>query len=197
MILFGVMAVLAYRSSSSATENLDSQVATARQDSAAKQKKLDDEANVKANESPYRTYTAEAVDGGFQLQIPKSWSLYAGHNSGSTIQLDIAANPSIVNYNLASGGISTQAFKLQLVRKSAQDVVKGFDEKIKKKEVTSSSLKVSGITATKLDGAIDDQRHNGSVIILTVRDKTMIITNEDKNYTSEFQQILSSAKINP
>lgn len=197
MVLFGILAIVAYRSSTDARDTLDSQVATARQDSAAKQKKIDEEANIKANQLPYRTYTAEAVDGGFTLQIPKSWSLYAGHNNGNTTQLDLAANPDIVNYNLASNGISTQAFKLQIVRKSVQEVVKGYDDRVKKKELTSSGVQVSGISATKLTGTIDDQRHQGSVVILAVRDKTMIIQNQDKNYASEFQQILSSAKIIP
>src|SRR5438876_441811 len=71
MVLFGVLAVLAYEDSSNIHATLDEKSQAAGDAAAKKQKATDDMANTKANEQPYRVYTASAVDGSFTLQIPK------------------------------------------------------------------------------------------------------------------------------
>ncbi|HSX41179.1 MAG TPA: hypothetical protein VLF21_00880 [Candidatus Saccharimonadales bacterium] len=198
MVLFGVLAVIAYNHDAVTTANLNDTVSRAKAAAAADQKKLDDAANIKANELPYRTYTALPVDGGFSLNIPKSWSLYAGHNStDSVVQLDLIADLDVVNNYLNNKVINTHAFHLQLLNKTQTNVIRSYDDKIKKKDVSSKTVQVSGINATWLEGAIDDQRHNGVVVILPIRDKTMVISTDSHDYLSEFNNILSQAKIIP
>lgn len=198
MLLFGVLAVLAYNHDATSTANINQTVAKAKSEAAAKQKKADDEANRIANELPYRTYTALPVDGGFSLKIPKSWSIYAAHGSDSAVtQLDLMADLDVVNNNLASKALNTHAFRLQLLNKTQTTVIRSYDDKIKKKEVSSKTIQVSGINATWLEGSIDDQRHNGVVVILPVRDKTMVINTDSRDFLTEFNQILAEAKINP
>ena len=196
MVLFGVLAVLAYSDNERVHRDLNQTVAQAKSQAAAEQKKTDDEANRVANELPYREYVADAVDGGFKLQIPKNWSIYVGHNSGQA-QLDLASNPDKVTYNLSPGAINTQAFHLQVLKKSQQDVVRGYADLIKKKKLASRGIKVSGISGTYFEGQIDSNRHNGAVIVLAVRDKTMTISTEDRTYLAEFNKIVETASINP
>lgn len=197
MLIFGGLAVYAFRDNEYVRTNLDTivkkEVTQARED----QKQLSAEENRKANDLPFKTFTAEAVDGGFQLPIPKTWSIYYGRNTGGKTQVDFAANPEAVTINLNRDGRSTQAFRLQLLRESQSSVVKGYDSAIKQKKVTSKGVKVSGIDATQLEGSIDDQRHEGVVIIVPVRDKTMLLSTEDKRYLNEFNAIVAGAKINP
>lgn len=196
MVIFGVLAVVAYNQNTTTQDNHNQLVASAVQKATTKQKEIDSEANRKAGDLPYKTYTASGVDGGFQLQIPKSWSIYAAHNPTGTTQLDLAANPNVVDYTLPNN-TGTSALKLQLLRTSVQETVKNYDQRVKKKQLTSKGITVSGISGTWLEGQIDEQRHNGVVIILAVRDKTMIISTQDRTYLDEFNKIISTAKITP
>jgi hypothetical protein len=197
MVLFGVLAVIAFSDNENIHATLDQRVASAQSQAKEEQKQQDAEENRKANDLPYRLYKAEAIDGGFQLQIPKTWSLYVGRNSSGTTQVDLAADPNVVIQNLGPGALNTHAFRLQLLRKNQTEIVKSYDAGIKKKKLSSKGITVSGIPATQFDGEIDSQRHNGSVVVLAVRDKTMILSTEDPKYRDEFNKILSTAVINP
>lgn len=197
MVLFGVLAVLAYSERQDAVNNLNQKVTKAVKDAVQQQKDDDAEANRKANDQPYRSYSAEPVDGGFQLQIPKTWSIVVNKNTDNTTQTEVLANPEAVVKNMAQGSINTQAFKLQLLKRGQTETIKYYDSLIKQKKVTSRGAQVSGINATRFEGQIDQQRHNGIVYVLPVRDKTMVIMTENMRYKDEFEKIISSAKINP
>lgn len=197
MVLFGILAIIAYRDNTYIHTNLNILNAKAAQEAADEQKKLDDAAYIKANQLPFRTYTAEPVNGGFQLQIPKNWSLYAGNNTTALTQLDLASSPDVVVVNSGPNAVNTHAFHLQLRKASAASINKTFEARLKKKTLTSRGVIVSGIQGTWFEGTIDDQRHNGVVVVLPVRDKTMVISTETRNYLDEFNKILSTAKIIP
>ncbi len=197
MVLFGVLAVIAYRDNTYIKTNLSQLNAKAAAEAAAKQKQADDLAHIKANEEPYRTYVAEPLNGGFQLQIPKNWSLYTANGVSATVQLDLAANPDVVVVNQGSGAVNTHAFHLQLRKQSLNAVSKTFEKNIKNKTLGSKAVTVSGIRGTWFEGAIDQQRHNGVVVVLPVRDKTLVISTETRNFLNEFNKILETAKIVP
>lgn len=197
MVLFGVLAVYAYTEREDAVNNLNVKVKAAVTKAVEAQKKQDAEENRKANDLPYRVYTADQLDGGFQLQIPKSWSLVANKNVDPTTQLEMLSNPNVVVDNQAQGAINTQGFKMLLLKKSQTEVIKNYDALVKSKKVTSKGVQVSGISATRFEGQIDNQRHTGVAIVFPVRDKTVVMITENMNYKDEFEKIVSTAKINP
>jgi hypothetical protein len=197
MVLFGALAIYAFRDNDNIHRNLNAIIASAKDKAAADQKNKDEADFKKQNELPYKTYIADAVDGAFKLQIPKNWSVYTGKSDTGTTQLDLRSDPDVVSIAL-NNGISSNAFKLQILRQGQPEVLQSkFQDKIKTKKVTSKQITVSGISAIQLDGLFDDQRHNGVVTILPVRDKTMVISTDTHNNLTEYNQILSSAQISP
>ena len=202
MVVFGVLAIIAWRDNQDIHNNLDQKVAAATAIAVEKQKKEDKAAFDKANELPYRTYTADSVDGGFSLDVPKNWSIFSGHNNGPNRQLQLIAGPNAVKVNYAPNANNTLPFQVQLVDKSISSVNREWQDRIKtykqrKKVLVNSSVSVSGITASKYEGIIDDKNHNGIVVTLPVRDKTMIISTDSVQYKEQFNAMLSSAKITP
>lgn len=197
MLVFGILAVIAYRDNEFVRGNLNQIVEAEKQKTKSEQKALDAEENRKANDNPYRTFTAQPVDGGFQLQIPKTWSVYNSRATTGKVQVNLIANPDVITNNTGSGAQNTQAFRLQLLRTTQQEVVKTYGEAIKKKQLSSKGVTVSGISGTQLEGTIDAQRHTGVVIIVPVRDKTMVFITEDRKYLDEFNKIVAAAKITP
>lgn len=196
MVLFGVLAVVAYRDNTTTQANLKVTTAKAAAVAAANQKAADTVANQKANELPYYTYAADSVNGGFQLQFPKGWSSYA-QSGDAGVTLNVLAQPGTVVANNRTGSINSYPFRVQLTDKATLAVNKDYAELIKKKKVTQKPYAVSGIQGNWYEGAIDDKRHVGVIVVIPLRDKTMIFETDSKTYLSEFQQILSTAKITP
>ena len=198
MLLFGVLAVLAYSANTTTQANVSQLKATAAAKAVATQKQQDTTANTIANELPYRTYTADPVNGGFTLQIPKDWSLYAASSTTSGITaLDIISDPNVINAHLDPTSTNTHEFELKLVNQPVVTVNKTFETNIKNGTVATKAITVSGIAATWFEGAIDTQRHNGIVVTFVDRNQTVVITTDTHNYVNEFNSILSSAKFNP
>src|SRR5438105_4018401 len=86
-VTFVGLAVIASHQLAIAITTVGQQIDSAAAKAKTAQKNSDDAANAKANQLPYRTYTAGLRDGGFQLQIPKNWSLYAEHYQQGQTQL--------------------------------------------------------------------------------------------------------------
>jgi hypothetical protein len=194
-VLFGALAVVAFNQRNQSQATIDNQITRAVTKAKADQKKASDEQHAKENQLPYRTYTAAQADGAFQLQIPKNWSLYAERANVGQTQLTLIANLDAVTVN--KGGNNTQPFKLQLLRQTALDVVKKYQQDIKTKKIAAKTVKVSGIDATQLEGVLDTERHDGVMIIVPVRDKALVFVTESRSYVKEFSEIVGTAKINP
>lgn len=202
MVLFGVLAVKAFQDKEFVNNNLDKLVQESSDRAVAEQKAKDEEAYRIANQEPFRTFIADPVDGGFELQIPKNWSIYAGRNTASQTQLDMISDPNAIIRNLTANAINTHAFRLQIVRRSQQEVVKSYDRYVKEKDpqtkqamLKGSAVSVSGIRGTRLEGRLDEDRHSGAVVIIPFRDKTMVMITENPKYLPEFNKILETAKI--
>jgi hypothetical protein len=196
MVLFGVLAIVAYQDNHHTQTHLSELNAAAATNAAVAQKKNDAIANAKANEQPYQTYTADPIDGSFQMQFPKNWSIYAAKNPGASTPLDLIADPGVVN-NFLDGSINTHQFELTLSTESLIDENKTFESALKKGTLTSKAYTVSGIPATWFQGTLDSKGHQGVIVTLQDRNETMVITDDTMDYLSDFTAILNSAVIHP
>ncbi len=192
-VLFGTLAVIAYNQRNTALTTVNDQISKAVTKAKVDQKKASDAQHAIENQLPYRTYIADKTDGSFELQIPKNWSVYAERATSGENQLLMIASLDAVTVNKM--GLNTQPFKMQLIRKSALDVVKKYQQDIKKNKITSKTIKVAGIESTQLEGVLDADRHNGIMIIVPVRDKSMVFITESQSYLKEFSEIIGTAKI--
>ncbi len=198
MLLFGFLAITTYQKNTNIEANLAQTNAVAASQAATKQKHADDVANAKANELPYKTYTAPAVDGAFQLQFPKNWSVYSAQNpNGGTASLEVLAGPNTVTEDLSGNAVNNYPFRLRLLNSTLSQVNQSFDVNLKNGTLASKSITVSGISAGWLKGAIDTQHKNSVIVTMQVRDKVMTLETDGSDYLSEFQTILNNAKIHP
>lgn len=196
-VVFGSISIVSYDAKVKAESNRDAQVNAAVSKAVEKAIKEDEAADIKAAESPYRTYTADGVFGGFSLDIPKSWNIYAEKSVSAQTQLTLIASPDSVSVDRALGR-QLQPFKATLVQKSAQSIASSYQERIKRKKLTSSTVTVSGIQSTQLVGTFSEEQTQPTTLVLVpVRDKTLQFANDDRNYTEQFGKILASAKITP
>src|SRR5207244_1399268 len=72
--IFGILTVVFSMQAISANNSAKSKASAAAVAARNDQKKLDEAATTKQNESPFRTYTAPAEFGSFSVSFPKTWN---------------------------------------------------------------------------------------------------------------------------
>lgn len=153
-----------------------------------------------ATENPFRTYKAPNQYGGFEVSFPKNWSLAI--DSTSSAPIIGLSHPDLVD-------IKNDNFALRFTLDNMKftDTQKKYDRFMKesKRNLESSSTKVSGIDAIRYTGDIETtssdpskRKKVGTIVIVPVRDKTLIFqTDSNENYLNYLNEILSKVKIYP
>jgi uncharacterized protein (UPF0333 family) len=193
-LAFGIWAYSSrqdYKSNSD--KKAETAVAKAKADQAAQlQKKFDEEA-----ESPYKIFKGSSTYGTISFQYPKTWSAYVDE-SNSSEPINAYFYPDQV-----PGVQSSTAFALrvELLSTPYPQVVQQYSQ-----QMSTSGLKATAYIPPKLqktanvqpgtrfDGAIGQNSQgaavNGSLIALTVRDKTLVISTQSTNFLSDFNNVI-------
>ena len=162
-------------------KKVDAAVGVAVKESEAKK----DTAFAEAEKSPVKTYSGPATFGTVVFNYPRSYSGYV--ISSSSTPLDGSFYPGVV-----PGNDQTIAFALrvQVTSSDYNTLVKEFDSSIKEGKVTVKpfrAAKVNGTLGVRIDGAIESSKQ-GSLVLLPLRDKTLKIWTESKEFTGDFDK---------
>lgn len=153
----------------------------------------DEERFEEERQNPYRTYSAPGVFGSINIDIPRNWNMYAEESTSSRTQIDLAVHPDIVREQ--SGPEDPYAFRMQLEDSLYQEIVSNYQRDVEREELQSRAIEVSGLQGVRLSGAIS-RDHNGVLVVLPYRDKTILLWTEGSSYRDEFDVILQEAEIN-
>jgi hypothetical protein len=197
VILFVLVIVYAVQAN-----NANAKAQTAQQDGqkqgAEAQKAVDDKKIAEDKVSDTRTYYAPDFAGSFSIAIPKVWSLSTTPNdSGSTIS-------GISNPDLIDTKADKYALRFGLRNQTYSQMKNTLDQQTKQKNsagktsLSSTPATVSGVEGTRYTGQISNKVPNGTIIIVPIRDKTFTIETDDNAvYSSVFNTIVASVKLNP
>lgn len=198
VLIFAGLFINSYMKAQSVTKNLNTQKAVAYkagQSAGAETQKISDTAEAKAiAENPYRSYVAPSAFGEFTIKFPKIWSSSVAENLSSTNQVDLIATPEFIK--LLQDKSVNYALRVSLINTTYATVRNGYDQQVKNKKAKASAIKVSGIDGTRYEGQYS-QNKNGIVVLVPVRDKTIVFTTENIKYQSEFEQTLTQSTIKP
>jgi hypothetical protein len=158
------------------------------------QKAEDEERFRIASQSPYRSYSAPGIYGGFEIKFPKNWSGHVVENEGGSPQVQLTLHPNFVKQ--VANQDNAYAARVQLSRTNHDQIVKQRQNEVKAGRMKQQSVSVAGIPSTRFEGKFDN-KHDGVTVLVPVRDKTVIISTDDKKYLPEFDQILAQSKIVP
>lgn len=131
---------------------------------------------------PTKSYTTPSELGSVKLTFPKTWSSYVVHTSSST--LDYYGHPNYV----PSTGVN-YALRMSILSRAFSNELKSYDSIVKKGDLNASAIRASGVTGTRLDGFLEKDKE-GSMVIFPLRDKTLKIWTESKDYRSDFDNIV-------
>lgn len=142
---------------------------------------------------PFRTYQGTDTVGSFNVQYPKTWSVYSNDTPG---QASVIFHPGFV----PSNDKTAYALKVEVMTKPYDSVASGFTNDVKTnklKAVPYALPKVPGAVGLRLEGELKD-KERGTIVILPLRDKTIQITSESVSFARDLNEtILPNFIFNP
>jgi hypothetical protein len=191
VLLFGGLSIYAFSVANKATTTLNQQKQAAADAARADQKKTDERAYEIAAESPFRSYIAPIEYGSFEIKFPKSWSAFVQEHRHGNSQVILIVHPNFVRRQQNIEDLA--ATRIELIQKKLSEYLKPFDsqKKVKRRDVTIDSIK-----SVELTGKFETTRPT-RIVVVPVRDKVMVFTNEAAQYSREYDEILAQAKIIP
>lgn len=131
---------------------------------------------------PLKQYTSPAESGSVVLKFPKTWSSYVKVAKDAT--MDYYGHP-----NFVPADDVNYALRMSLVRGAYSTELKKYDAQVKKGELKATSVSVSGVTGARLDGLLKKDQE-GSMVIFPLREKTMRVWTENKDFRGDFDNIV-------
>ncbi len=185
-IVFAVMFYMQYNELS-----LNQEVLVNNEVAAAKnaQKAADDKAYEENNKLPYTLFTGPSDYGTLSFYYPKTWSVYVD-NDGSD-NSDFIAYFAPTQVNPIKDSDSRYALRFQILRKQAEDVMKTYDNMVKKGQLTMSMFNADDnrISGSLYEGQIG-KNMIGMVLVIKVNDKTAILQTDSSEVFREDFEIL-------
>ena len=138
--------------------------------------------------SPVRSYTGPSTYGSLGFEYPKTWSVYAQEAASGQV-LDLYAFPSVVP---GLSGNKAYALRVEINSQSYDSEVKKFDQLSKTGKVKATAYrpeKVSSVLGVRIDGELKTGV-SGSMILLPIRDKTIIIYTQIPEFVGDFDKII-------
>lgn len=140
----------------------------------------------------YNTYVTDPVLANISLQYPRDWSFYLEQSTTGRIQIEAIFHPTVV----AKADPGTYGLRLQLLQQLYSDVVDDYQRAIEKGELNATPIQSNNVDGLRLDGQIDND-HTGALVILPIRDKTLVISTEANDYLSVFNEAIGKLVFTP
>lgn len=185
------LAVWAYMAFNEQKTDVDGKVKVA----VAEAKKEQSEADYKKFQEDYKNPRLEFVGpaeyGRVSFMYPRTWSVYVGQDGSDRKDYKAYLHP--VSVPSITNQASRFAFRVEILNQDFDKVLEGYQQQLKKGELTSSTPEFNGNASTRLDGAFTKELR-GSVVLMRVRDKTIRFSTDADTFKPDFQAILDTVK---
>lgn len=147
---------------------------------------------IEREKQPLKQFVGPDDLGRLSFAYPKTWSVYiAQEKVGGDYQAYL--HPKKIRPITKD---SRYALRLTIENKEYENVIKKYDNLVKKGELKSDVTQVDGVNATRLEGAFS-KIITGTAIIFKLRDKTVTIrTDADQVFRNDFREIIKSITFN-
>ncbi len=190
---FGVFGVWAYSSYNDQKSNVDVIVAVEVVE-AEKNKEAELQAEfAEEQKKPNKTYTGPVALGSVKIVYPKSWSAYIQAQETGTVKLEAYFHP---DYVPSTDSDVLYATRVSLSRSDYAKVLASYQDLVEDGDLSAKAITISGAKGTRLNGLIE-RDVNGALVLLPLRDKTLMIWTESTNYIADFNKIISNLTYSP
>lgn len=141
---------------------------------------------------PNRSFAGPEDFGSLSFQYPKTWSTYISNDASSGGTFQAYLNPVSVP---AVTGSAQYALRVTIETKDYDAALSTYTSLVKNGSLTSSTIKINGVDATRLDGTFSSNIR-GSAVIFKIRDKTVTIRTDADTFKTDFDALVTSIKFN-
>lgn len=182
LVIASVMAVVYYGKFVDQRDNnqpvIDSAVKDAQD---AEKTKL--EADFAAREKlPNKVYISPSALGTVNITYPKTWSSYVINTTGT--DMEFYAHP-----NYVPSANTNYALRMSVVNQPFSSQIKTYDPQVKRGDLKASSVQISGVQGSRLDGFLKPSQE-GSMVLFPLRDKTLKVWTENTDFRGDFDNIV-------
>lgn len=190
-IVFAGVSIWAFANYQDQKNNVDSKIETAVETAKKEQADADEAEFIEREKQPTREFVGPDDLGRVTFQYPKTWSVYVGKSgNGYEAYLNPGTVPTVSN---------TQPFATRVVieDKTYDTVLKSYEARVEKKELTSAPITIGEFSGIRLDGKFSESR-KGTSVIFKVRDKTLTVASDAEAFRGDFNDIvLKTLSFNP
>lgn len=142
--------------------------------------------------NPLKAYAGPSAYGSVTVLYPKTWSGYVIERNASAggVLADYFFHPNVVPD--ATNAENAFALRVQVTSQSYDSVVKLHQTAVENKKATATPYalpKVQNVVGTRVEGQLNE-RKQGSMIILPVRNLTLIVWTEAEQFKPDFNNIV-------
>jgi hypothetical protein len=141
---------------------------------------------------PNRQFVGPDDYGRLTFTYPKTWSVYVARDVAKGGDYEAYLNPVTV-----PPVSPTQQYSLRVLieEKDYDQVVKSYENLVKKGDLRSSATSANGNNGTRLDGSFTKDIR-GSAVIYKIRDKTLTIRTDADTFKPDFENIIKTINFN-
>lgn len=191
-LIAGSLAIWMYMMYTQEKSNVDGRIAVEVAKAKSEQAEADQKTYSEEAKNPRVEFVGPSEYGRLTFMYPKTWSVYV--DKDGTDRGDYRAFLHPTKVPSLSNDASRFAFRVEILNKNLDDVLNTYQAKLKKGELTSSSIEANGIAATRLDGAFEKDLR-GASILFKLRDKTVRLSTDADTFKPDFQTILNTVKV--
>lgn len=182
----GSFSIWAFVNYTDQKNNVDQKISAAVAN-AKRQQSNDDEAKFAEREKqPTRVFAGPDDLGRVQVNYPKTWSVYVDKDGSGNSNYEAYFAAGVVPPILSR---TPYALRITIENKSYEDVLKVYQELVKKGDLRSSPVTLQGQTGTRLDGKFSKDI-SGSMVLFKVRDKTLEVHTQSPTFVSDYDNII-------
>ncbi len=191
-LIAGSLAIWMYMMYVQEKGNVDGRIAVEVAKAKSEQAEADQKTYSEEAKNPRIEFVGPSEYGRLTFMYPKTWSVYIDKDGTDRGDYRAFLHPTTVPS--LSNDASRFAFRVEILNKNLDDVLNTYQAKLKKGELTSSSVEANGIAATRLDGTFDKDLR-GAAILFKLRDKTVRLSTDADTFKPDFQTILNTIKV--
>jgi hypothetical protein len=160
---------------------------------AVNEKQTEDDAKFAEREKqPNRDFVGPDNFGRLTFSYPKTWSVFVSEDGADSNSFHAYLNP------ISVPPLSEkQQFSLRVTieQKDYDQVVKTYQEKVKKGDLRASATSANGHNGTRLDGTFT-KNIRGAAVIYQIRDKTVTLRTDADTFKPDFEALIKTIDFN-
>lgn len=187
----GSFAAWAFASRQDYKNNSDAKAAAAVAANKTKVQAADALQYAEAAKNPLKTYIGSDAYGGVHVSYPKTWGAYVDTSDGNTPLNAYFHSDYVPAVNGSGPNQSTYNLRVQVVASSYSTQMQQFTSYLQSGKMVATPYKlpkVPGVTGTQITGMVnpDNQTASGTLIVLPMRDKTLLVWTESPTFLPDF-----------